>query len=241
MTAVRIDLHCHSHYSDGLHPPELLIQKALAQGLTYLALTDHDTLAGVEELSSDMHPDLTIIPGIELSVRWKSHDIHLIGLQVDIQHSGLLDLIQLQNINRIARGRAIGQALSSLGIAHAYEKACALAGHERVGRAHYAQLLLNQGLVPTMKAAFSRYLGRGKVAYVPSCWISMVEALPVIKSAGGQGVIAHPLKYKLTRSKLLALIEDFISAGGEGLEVVSGDIGDPKEQHARYWYQKDAC
>ena len=220
-----IDLHCHSHFSDGAFSPDALLQKAVLAGVRVLALTDHDTIAGLlplQEAARDA--DITIINGIELSTRWKKHDIHILGLNIDPNNSDLSALIAQQNESRIARARAIAACLTDSGVLDAYQKACDIAGHARVGRPHFAQVLVNEGRAVDMNAAFKRFLGRGCSAYVPTEWASIPDAVESIVQAGGQAVVAHPLKYKLTRSKLHALIELFKDAGGSGIEVVSGEM-----------------
>lgn len=221
---LKADLHCHSFYSDGFLSPDALLSKAVAAGVKILALTDHDTVAGVASLcEAARHQDITVIRGIELSVRWKTQDIHIVGLNIDDTHPALTQLIQLQNERRMTRGREMAALLQDVGVHDAYEKASAIAGHDRIGRPHLAQVLMNEGLVKDMQSAFTRYLGRGKRAHVPTRWASVEEAVSIITEAGGMAVIAHPLKYKLTRSKLNKLIELFKSAGGNGIEVVSGE------------------
>jgi 3',5'-nucleoside bisphosphate phosphatase len=220
-----IDLHCHSHFSDGALSPVLLLNKAQQAGLRILALTDHDTIAGLAPLQDAARDsDITIINGIELSVRWKKHDIHIIGLCIAPDNDLLHSLIMRQNESRISRACQIGECLATFGVANAYQKACEIAGHERIGRPHFAQVLLNEGLVSDMQTAFKRYLGRGRGAYVPTNWISIAQAVEGIVAAGGQAIIAHPLKYDLTNTKLQVLINEFKEAGGAGLEVVSGEM-----------------
>lgn len=219
-----IDLHCHSYYSDGALSPAELIQKALAQQVTCLSLTDHDTLAGYPELyEAALDTPIKIIQGIEFSTRWKKYDIHILGYQIN-QNTQLDDLIKQQNLCRIDRAMQIGSALELLGVADGYSKACEVAGHQRAGRPHFARVLINEGKTRDMKTAFRQFLGRGKSAYVPTPWMSIQQAVEGIVQAGGQAVIAHPLKYGLTRSKLHELINEFIDAGGEGIEVVSGSM-----------------
>lgn len=219
-----IDLHCHSHFSDGALSPQQLLEKAQKNGLSCFALTDHDTMAGYQELAkAAAETSIRIIPGIELSTRWKKHDIHILGYQLQ-QTPELEQLIAQQNSSRIERAQAIAAILDTLGLSDAYNKACAIAGHKRIGRPHFAQLLVNEGKVKHMQAAFTQYLGRGKKAYVPTPWISVSEAVAGIEQAGGQAVIAHPNKYGLTRTKLHELIRDFREVGGVGLEVVSGTM-----------------
>ncbi|KTD68107.1 MULTISPECIES: PHP domain-containing protein [Legionella] len=219
-----IDLHCHSNFSDGMLSPKELIHKAQSQKITCLSLTDHDTVTGYPELlDAAAATSIKIINGIELSARWKKHELHILGYQIN-HTASLLELIERQNLSRIERAQQIGTALDLLGISDAYLKACDLAGHKRVGRPHFAQVLVNEGMVKDLAAAFKRFLGRGKSAYVPTPWVSIQEAVQGIIAAGGQAVIAHPLKYGLTRSKLHELINEFKEAGGAGIEVVSGEM-----------------
>jgi predicted metal-dependent phosphoesterase TrpH len=219
-----IDLHCHSNFSDGALSPEELIQKAQQQQIKCLSLTDHDTLAGYPALlQAAAHCSIKIIHGIELSVRWKKYELHILGYQMN-QEKGLDTLIAQQNQNRILRAQQIAAALNECGIEDAYAKACELAGHARVGRPHFAQLLVNEAKARTLREAFKNFLARGKRAHIPTPWITLHEAVEGIVCAGGQAVIAHPLKYGLTRSKLHELINEFKEAGGVGIEVVSGDM-----------------
>jgi len=224
MLELMIDLHCHSTFSDGALSPEELIQKALKQQIVCLSLTDHDTIAGYTELlQAAINTPIKIINGIELSTRWKKYDIHILGYQ--LKHTDeLAETIMRQNQSRINRAEEIGELLNLSGVENAYEKACQLAGHKRVGRPHFARVLLNEGKVRDMAGAFKNFLGRGKRAYIPTPWISVAEAVDAISAAGGQAVIAHPLKYGLTRSKLHELINEFREAGGLGIEVVSGEM-----------------
>ncbi|BCA95582.1 phosphatase [Legionella antarctica] len=219
-----IDLHCHSNFSDGTLSPEELIQKAQNQQLLCLSLTDHDTVAGYSALNQAASTTkIKIINGIELSTRWKKYDIHILGYQIN-HTSCLINLIQLQNQSRIERAVAIGKSLSLVGVSDAYDKACDLAGHVRVGRPHFARVLINEGKTRDMKSAFKQFLGRGKGAYIPTPWISIPEAVKAIVESQGKAVIAHPLKYGLTRSKLHELIKEFKETGGDGIEVVSGEM-----------------
>lgn len=219
-----IDLHCHSHFSDGLLSPQDLLDKAAESGVTMLALTDHDTVAGLSAIREASNPSaITIINGIEISTRWKKSDIHVLGLNIDPDNGLMQDLIVKQNDSRRQRAIQIADKMQTLGIDNAYDKACEIAGHDRIGRPHLAQVIMNEGKARDMQTAFKRYLGRGKPAYVATAWASFDEAVEAIHAAGGHAVLAHPLKYKLTRTKLHELVSDFQLSGGDGLEVVSGD------------------
>jgi predicted metal-dependent phosphoesterase TrpH len=219
-----IDLHCHSIFSDGALTPEELIQKALFQELQCLSLTDHDTIAGYPALNkAALNTNIKIINGIELSTRWKKYDIHILGYRFN-HTTELDDLIQAQNQSRIERAVHIAGLLELVGVEDAYNKACEVAGHNRVGRPHFARVLINEGKTKDMKSAFKQFLGKGKSAYIATPWISVKTAVEGIVNSGGQAVIAHPLKYGLTRSKLHELINEFKEAGGVGIEVVSGEM-----------------
>lgn len=219
-----IDLHCHSHFSDGKLSPEELVLKAQEHHIQCLALTDHDTLAGFDLLSKAAQgTSVTVVRAVELSSRWKKYDVHILGYRME-QTADFEALILKQNTSRITRAEQIGAILQTLGVEDAYSKACQIAGHKRVGRPHFAQVLVNEGKAKDMKTAFKQYLIRGKCAYIPTPWISLQEAVEGIVNAKGQAVIAHPLKYGLTRSKLHELINEFKQYGGLGLEVVSGEM-----------------
>jgi 3',5'-nucleoside bisphosphate phosphatase len=219
-----IDLHCHSIFSDGALTPEELIQKAQLNDIKCLSLTDHDTVAGYERLlEAALDSGVRIINGIELSTRWKKNDIHILGYQLD--HTVDLEaLVQRQNNSRIIRAEQIGASLDGMGLENTYQKACEIAGHKRVGRPHFAKVLVNEGRARDMQAAFKQFLIRGRGAYIPTAWINIHEAVAGITQAGGKAVLAHPLKYGLTRTKLHELIIEFKEAGGHGIEVVSGEM-----------------
>ncbi len=218
-----IDLHCHSTFSDGLLSPESLIKSAKEAKVRVLALTDHDTTLGLSALREvGKSSDIVIIDGIELSTRWKTHDIHVVGLHIDPQCVALQACIDAQMKCRTERALHIGERLRHEGVRDAYDKAREIAGHDRVSRPHFAAVLMQEGIVKDTHAAFKQYLARGKPAYVETAWVPLPEIVHVIHEAGGLSVLAHPLKYKLTRTKLNALISAFQEAGGVGIEVISG-------------------
>ncbi len=224
---LKYDLHCHSHFSDGGHSPEELVGFAKQAGVDVLALTDHDTVSGLNSLHEAIQKpevNLQIINGIELSVRWKKYDIHVLGLNIDKDAPELLQLIEKQKNCRVSRAKQIAEKLEKIGLKDAYEKAKRLAAHGLISRPHFAAVLLEEGITSTMQQGFDRYLKRGKVAYIPTQWANLEEALRAVKAAKGVGVLAHPLKYGLTQSKLRELIETFKAWGGQGIEVISGEI-----------------
>lgn len=223
-----IDLHSHSTCSDGQLYPEALAHLAMSRGLRLFALTDHDTVDGVLAAQAACAGSETrCIAGIELSVRWKKSDLHILGLDIDIQSPALLALIARQKECRVLRAQQIAAQLLRIGVADAYERACVMAQDGVVTRPHFARLLVEEGMANSMQQAFSRYLVRGRIAYVPTVWASLQEAVTVIKDAGGKAVIAHPLKYKLTATRLKELAREFKNFGGDGLELISGFIPYP--------------
>ncbi len=218
-----IDLHSHSYFSDGTLSPEGLIDHALICGVKVLALTDHDTVGGVVRARNHAKTKgMGFIAGIELSVSIGHHVIHVLGLDVDEQCGNLLEVVEKQLLNRKNRAIAIAKKLEVLGLENVYERVCQLSPQGGIARPHFAQLLVQQGVCKDFKAAFKRYLARGKPAYVPMQWIGLKQAVDVIRKSGGIAVIAHPLRYGFTMTKLRELLMTFKQLGGEGIEVVSG-------------------
>lgn len=219
-----IDLHTHSHCSDGALPPAELVRRAAAAGVGLLALTDHDSVDGVAEAAGEAaRQGLRLLPGLELSTIWRGYSVHVIGLGVDIRHPGLVEGLARQADARGERGRRIAERLDKLRKPGAWEGVLALAGGDpnRVSRTHFSQWLLAGGHVTSLQGAFDRYLGAGKPADVPMPWVALPEAVALIRAAGGTAVLAHPGRYPLTRTKLRALIAAFVEAGGEAMEVAT--------------------
>lgn len=216
------DLHTHSNQSDGILSPVQLVSRAVERGVTCLALTDHDTLSGIAEAESEARRlGLQLIPGIEFSCLWQGVGVHVVGLNVDPEREALLAAVAGQTESRTTRAQMIGERLAKLGFVDAYAGATALAGGE-VGRPHFARYLVEIGAVKDINAAFKQYLGAGKAGDVKQLWPEVGQAVSWILAGGGVPVLAHPDKYKMTRSKLLRLVKEFVEAGGQALEVVSG-------------------
>jgi predicted metal-dependent phosphoesterase TrpH len=220
---VKFDLHCHSHFSDGALSPEMLIARAKEREVDVLALTDHDTIAGLSlaQKAADEH-GIRLVNGIEFSSQWGSGGVHIVGLDFRRDSPELIAAIDEQNLSRSGRAEQIAARLAKAGIMGSLEGAQALAGNAYVGRPHFAQYLVNVGAVNNINAAFKKYLGAGKSADVKYQWPAMKTVIEWIHAAGGVAVLAHPYKYELTRTKMCALIKDFALAGGDALEVVSG-------------------
>lgn len=217
------DLHCHSLCSDGILRPQALVSRAKTQGVTVLALTDHDTVAGIDEAQAAAEDEgIRVLPGIEFSCLWNGTGIHIVGLNIDPSHPQMQAAVARQGESREIRAQQIGDKLAKAGIPGALEGARKKAGDAVIGRPHFAQFLVESGRVSSMNAAFKKYLGAGKVGDVKQVWPSIPEAVGWILASGGVAVIAHPDKYKMTRTKLGRLIAEFAEAGGQAMEVVSG-------------------
>ncbi len=220
---MKFDLHCHSHFSDGVLSPEMLISRAKEREVDVLALTDHDTIAGLflaQKAAAEC--GIRLINGIEFSSQWGKGGVHILGLGFNVDSPELNAAIEAQNTARAGRAEQIAARLAKAGITGTLEGAQALAGNAYVGRPHFAQHLVNVGAVSNINAAFKKFLGTGKPADVKYQWPNMATIIGWIHAAGGVGVLAHPCKYDLTRTKMCALIKDFAAAGGDALEVVSG-------------------
>lgn len=217
------DFHCHSYYSDGQYSPEALVGMAIDARVSMLALTDHDTLNGVAELMTYCKDtSVTAISGIELTARFKTRDIHIVGLQMSLEDEPLNDFIILQKGRRKERAVQISRLLETYGIDDVYDKVHSLSKDGQIARPHFAQILVEAGLVPDMQTAFKRYLGKGCPCFVPVEWPSIEETVSVILRSGGHAVLAHPLIYDFTATKLRELATLFKDAGGEAIEIVSG-------------------
>lgn len=221
--SANFDLHSHSTASDGTLTPAELVHRAADAGVDVLALTDHDTLDGLGEAApAAAGLGISLIPGVEISVTWQRMTVHVLGLNVNpadaALHAGLRELQAFRDwraaeIARRLEARHIGGALEG---ARRYCKGAILS------RTHFAHFLVERGQAASLRDVFQRYLVKGKPGYVAGQWADLEQALGWIRQAGGIPVIAHPARYRLTRSKLKQLIGEFRESGGLGLEVVSG-------------------
>ncbi|WP_462320733.1 PHP domain-containing protein [Halochromatium sp.] len=217
------DLHTHSTASDGTLSPQDLIARAAQQGVEVIALTDHDTLAGLDDAAEAAQTHgIHLVPGVEISVTWGGRTVHIVGLEVDPACAALRRGLDGLLAYREERAAEIARRLERAGWPGALEGARAQAEGELVGRTHFARFLVQQGAAKDLRAVFKHFLVKGKPGHVAGCWTTLDEAVGWIRAAGGQAVIAHPARYGLTRSKMKRLIEDFRACGGRGIEVVSG-------------------
>ena len=219
-----IDLHTHSTASDGSYSPTDLIKLASSRGIRKLALTDHDTIDGLNEArAASQNSAIELISGIELSALWQSQTLHIVGLYVNPEEALLKAAItQAKNI-RADRARDIGSRLEKAGVTGAYRLARQLHGTDQLGRSHFARMLVEQGYAKNFKQVFKRYMVRGKPGYVSAQWMDVKSAINVIHQAGGAAVFAHPTRYALSRKQLRLALQAFRSWGGDAMEIVSGN------------------
>ncbi len=222
------DLHTHTVWSDGELEPGSLVASAAAAGVRVLALTDHDTMAGVDEAAcAARHCGIQLIPGVELSVAWQGLTVHVVGLGLDAGNARLRQALAAVRETRIERGRAMAAALAAAGLLGAQS---VLERPGIVSRVHVADWLVAHGHAPDRARAFKRFLTRGMPGYVVAQWPDLTAGVDSIRGAGGCAVLAHPIRYRLSGGRLEQLVRAFTEAGGVALEVVTagldaGEIG----------------
>jgi 3',5'-nucleoside bisphosphate phosphatase len=219
---VIVDLHSHTTASDGVLTPSQLIKRAVDNQIALLAITDHDTVKGLPEAQkviANENLPVKLVCGVEISTAWKNSEIHIVGLNIDIENPQLLALLSSQEQGRINRALAISDKLAKVSIENAYQQAQHFAKGDIVSRAHFARFLVANGYVKDIKRAFKKYLGKGGYAYVPATWCCIADAVNAIQAAGGQAVLAHPSRYDLTLTKLKLLVSEFKVCGGVAIEV----------------------
>ncbi|GAA3534495.1 RNase RNM [Zobellella aerophila] len=236
---MRIDLHSHSTASDGQLSPAELLARAAEKEVDVLALTDHDTVAGLAEarLAAARH-GVRLIDGVEISCLWESKEIHVVGLNIDPEHGQLIQLLDEQQRRREARARLMGERLAKARFPGGYEGARALAGNAPITRTHMARWLLSQGAADNMGKVFKKYLSRGNPGYVPPAWCPLAEAIATIQQAGGAAVVAHPTRYDLSNKWIKRLLADFAEAGGDAMEVSMAQQSPQERANLGQWSQE---
>jgi len=232
--APNYDLHCHSTASDGLLAPAELARRAALNGVDVLALTDHDELSGLAEARAQAETlGLRFIDGVEVSITWGGNTIHVVGLNIDPGNQQLQQGLHTIRQGRAERAKKMAQDLTRVGIPGSLEGAYAYVENPNlIGRTHFARFPAEKRYVSDVKSAFQHYLVSGKPGYVPHQWATLEEALAYIKAGGGIAVVAHPGRYKLTRTEMREFLGEFRDGGGAGIEVITSSH--TPEQYLEY-------
>jgi len=229
----KADLHMHTTASDGVCSPTRVVELAVEAGLSVIAVTDHDTVAGVREaIEAGVRLGITVLPGVEISTRMEDQDIHMLGYGIDIDDKRLLGRLDQLRLARERRNQLIIDRLNACGIditlAEVWNTVKKEPGNDlTIGRPHIAEVLVRRGVVHSISEAFDRYLGEGAVAYASPERVTPEEAIRLIHDAGGLAVIAHPGLYEHDK-----LVEAIIGFGVDGIEVYHSDH--TSEQERRY-------
>ncbi len=212
-----VDLHLHSTASDGTDTPKEIVAKAVELGLSAIALTDHDTLAGISEArQAAQELNIELVPGCELSTNTPFGEIHLLAFWPD-ESPAALAALAVQEQNRHARNMQILERLADLGINISDEELQEEARGDIIGRPHIASILLRQGTVRSTAEAFARYLGRDGMAFVPRQLLTPLEGLRLLQSFNAVTAVAHPM---LLRAPLKYIQETVFELAGAGLDAL---------------------
>ena len=236
------DLHCHSNVSDGTLTPTELVARAAGREVKVLALTDHDDVAGLKEAAkAAASHGIAFINGVEISVTWRKHTLHIVGLHIDPEYPALVEGLRGIRSGRRHRAELMAESLARSGIGGVLEGAYRYAANpDIIGRTHFARYLVEIGHCKDVRSVFNRYLVNGKPGYVPHQWADLRDAISWIRGSGGIAVLAHPGRYTsgrkpMGRTTLLELLKEFVELGGQGIEVVSGSHTPPQyAEFARY-------
>ncbi len=209
------DLHIHTTASDGLLTPTEVVQWAAIKRIRAIGITDHDSVNGINEaISASLNLNIEIIPGIELNSQYIDEEIHILGYFIDYESKKLAEKLEFIRASRYSRMIKIISKLNSMGVKIDFENLKINNNATSIGRPHIARALVEKGYVSNMKAAFDKYLGRNRPAYVERYRLSVGEAIELIESIGGVPVIAHP--GLIAKKKY---IDEIIDLGIKGIEV----------------------
>jgi predicted metal-dependent phosphoesterase TrpH len=219
-TETLVDFHTHSHFSDGVLAPAVLVERARARNVGTLALTDHDTTAGLAEARAACAASgIRFVPGVELSANWRGQTIHIVGLQVDEAHAGFNSHLVAVLERRQSRLREIGERLEKRARLPGRELAAIASSATAPTRLHLARLLVARGHARDTQEAFDRWLNHDKAGHVPAEWPALVAAMTVLRDSGAIPVLAHPHRYRLSAGGLRELTAAFAQEGGAALEA----------------------
>ncbi len=242
MTTRPIDLHVHSTRSDGTYTPTQLVDYAIAKGLAAFALTDHDSVDGLDEAIAyaknlrQTNPNVPeIIPGIEFSTEYQGKDIHIVGLYIDYHSDTFQSHIDDFVNSRELRNEKMCHLLrKGTGMEISYDKLKEAFPNSVITRAHYAKYMLEHGYIKSMKEAFERYIGDHSPYYVPREKITPAQAIQLILAVGGIPVLAHPILYGMGSQRLNTLVSELKAAGLIALEAIYSTYSQADEREMRH-------
>lgn len=235
-----VDLHVHSNRSDGSLSPSDLVLEAKKKGLCAFALTDHDTVDGIDEaLSTAKDSGIRLIPGIELSTEYEGKDIHIVGLLIDKEQPAFKEKLKKFVDSRTERNRKMCQRLTDAGLSLTYEELQEEFPDSVITRAHYAQILLKKGYIKSLKEAFDRYIGDRGPCFVPREKITPEDGVRLILNAKGIPILAHPLLYGMGEERLQCLIDRLKDAGLVGMEAIYSTYTPSEEVQMRRLAEKN--
>ncbi|MEO6457440.1 MAG: PHP domain-containing protein [Chloroflexia bacterium] len=218
-TAARIDLHSHTTASDGALSPTNLVKKAHSVGLTALAITDHDTVEGLDEARVEAAKvGIRIVPGVEFGIEVGGTEVHMLGYLFDDKNPLLLKKLSELQDGRLNRGKKMVGKLRALGINITWARVAEIAGDGSLGRPHVAQALIEAGYASSIDEAFKKYISRGRPAFVERAHLTLEECIDLVHQSGGVAVLAHPTFVKDVEHVLPRLVE----AGLDGIETYYG-------------------
>jgi predicted metal-dependent phosphoesterase TrpH len=229
-----IDLHTHSTRSDGTFEPAEIVRRAADLGLEVVALTDHDTTAGLDEaLAAGREIGVEVVPGVEFSAEYDGTSVHVLCYWMDPMNDELQAELSRLRDSRFRRGEMMVEKLQELGYPVSFERVREIAGGGNIVRPHVAQAMVEAGIVETEQEAFDRFIADGGSAHVPKHALHPVDAVGVILRAGGLCVLAHPGMWGAQTSVPEDLIEAMADAGMQGLEVDHTDHDERARAHYR--------
>ncbi len=235
-----IDLHTHTMYSDGSLTPTKLIDYAIYKGLKAIAITDHDTVAGLDEaINYAADKDIELIPGVELSTEWRDKDIHIVGLNIDYKQNDFVAFLKDFVDSRDVRNRKMCRLLTDAGMPVKYEELKRTYPDSVITRGHYARYMLDKGYTTYLREAFERYIGDNGPYYVPREKTTAADGVRLIMQAGGIPILAHPMLYHMNDDRLKELTDELKPLGLMGMETVYTTNSSAEERDSRVFAKEN--
>lgn len=230
-----IDLHVHTLASDGSDTPADVVRMAVELGLRAVAVTDHDTFAGLPEaIEAGARYGVEVVPGVELSTIYDGVEVHVLGYYMDAGHPRLRAMMARATAERNARNETMVQRLHDAGYPVTMDALhAAFPGQTMLGRPHISEYLMRRGYVASVQDGMKNLLGRGKPFYVARYNIPLEESVETLRAAGGLPVVAHLFKYRYTPEQLTAMVDAAAAAGAVGLEAMYTNYTPEQEQAVR--------